>query len=106
MALGSTQLLTEMRWSVHRADNLTTLLCQLSRNLEPVHGFLYISPVIHNFVQPLGSAPEWRHNLTALAFKLHHITSNNVCSFSCNNQFWRLLSIIAAKVANVLVSNL
>jgi hypothetical protein len=59
MALGSTQPLTEMstrnlRRSVRRADNLTTFMCRLSRNLgastswnpkglsRPVVGFLYL----------------------------------------------------------------
>jgi hypothetical protein len=63
MALGSTQSLTEMstrniswgkRWPVRRADNLTTLMYRLSRNLgastswnpkglsRPVMGLLYL----------------------------------------------------------------
>ena len=68
MALGLTQPLTEMstrniswrkRWSVHRADNLTTYVCRLSWNLgvstswnpqglsRPVMGLLYFYLLYH-----------------------------------------------------------
>jgi len=45
MALGSTQPLTKVsarnisRWSMHRADNLTTFMCQMSGKLEPSRPF-------------------------------------------------------------------
>ena len=69
MALGLTQLLTEMsvrniswgwRWPVLRADNLTTFMFRLSWNLgasdswnpqglsRPVMGLLYLLYIIHN----------------------------------------------------------
>jgi len=38
MALGLIQLLTEMRWLGHRADNLTNFLCQVSQNLSACSG--------------------------------------------------------------------
>jgi hypothetical protein len=106
MALGSTQPLTEMStrnisWGVNavrRADNLTTCMCRLSRNLgastswnpvglsRPVMGLLYL------FFLPFYICRENRHYLTCWAQCMYDlILTFNKSKFFPKTRFTNLM---------------